>query len=272
MNDEYLQSNQSLWNAWTGIHEKSQFYDVEGFKQGNFRLHSLEKEELGAVRGKTLLHLQCHFGLDTLSWANLGATVTGVDFSERAINLAHSISSEMGIPATFIHSNIYDLPEVLHEQYDIIFTSHGVLSWLPDIDSWGQVIAHFLKPGGTFYVVEMHPFIAVFDDEQQSELVPKYPYFQKEALEFHVQGSYADSQHPYKGVEYNWSYTLSGVINALINAGLQIEFLHEFPYMAWQALPSMERGEDKYWRLPSKNSEIIPLMFSLKAKKSETMF
>src|SRR3954464_11903705 len=156
MHDEYIQSNRKLWNDWTGIHAQSEFYDVESFKEGKFRLHPIEKEELGDVRGKTLLHLQCHFGLDTLSWANLGAIVTGADFSDKAIDLARELSRETGLPATFICSNIYDLPAALEGQFDIVFTSHGVLGWLPDMPNWGKVVAHFLKPGGTFYVAEVH--------------------------------------------------------------------------------------------------------------------
>jgi SAM-dependent methyltransferase len=145
--DPYLKSNRDLWDAWTELHERSELYDVEGFKQGKFRLNPFEKQEVGDVRGKTLLHLQCHFGLDTLSWVNLGAIVTGADFSEKAIALARRLSEETGIPATFVCSNIYDLPEALEGQYDIVFTSHGVLGWLPDIDAWAKVVAHFLKPG-----------------------------------------------------------------------------------------------------------------------------
>jgi 2-polyprenyl-3-methyl-5-hydroxy-6-metoxy-1,4-benzoquinol methylase len=168
--DDYIKSNQKLWDRWTELHEQSELYDVAGFKAGKLRLHSIEKEELGDVAGKSLLHLQCHFGLDTLSWAALGATVTGVDFSEKSIALARSLSAEIGIPATFVHSNVYDLPDNLSGQFDIVFTSYGVLWWLPDIPGWAKVIAHFLKPGGTFLVVDSHPMASVFDKGEVSLL------------------------------------------------------------------------------------------------------
>lgn len=267
--DEYLRSNQKLWNDWTDIHEKSAFYDVESFKAGKFRLDSIEKEELGDVRGKSLLHLQCHFGIDTLSWANLGAIVTGVDFSDKAIALARSLSEEMKIPATFVHSNVYDLPQNLSGQFDIVFTSYGVLGWLPDIEAWAKVVAHFLKPGGTFLVVDIHPIVWAFDEDNESELKLRYSYFPTpEPIKLDVKGSYADPDHEYRGVEYGWNHSLSEYINSLIEAGLRIVSLNEYPYLVWKAFPFMERGEDGWWRLTGQKGE-IPLMFSIKATKRE---
>ena len=263
--DEYRESNRKLWNAWTHINANSEFYHLEAFKRGKLSLHSLEMEELGDVSGKSLLHLQCHFGKDSLSWARLGAQVTGVDFSEEAINLARSLSDELGIPATFVLSDIYDLPRNLSGQFDIIFTSYGVLGWLPDIERWGEIIAHFLKPGGTFYIVEVHPFLWVFDDDA-SDFQVKYDYFHKEPLRFDVKGSYADPDADYTGVEYGWNHTLGDYVNALASNGLRIEFLHEFPYIGWKALPFMEKGEGDSWHLPEGRA-MIPLMFSMKATR-----
>ncbi|MDQ5825872.1 MAG: class I SAM-dependent methyltransferase [Chloroflexota bacterium] len=263
--DQYLESNRDLWNAWTDLHERSPAYDVEGFKKGKFRLHSVEKQELGDVRGKTLLHLQCHFGLDTLSWANLGATVTGVDFSDKAIALARRLSEETGIPATFIHSNVYDLPDVLEGQFDIVFTSYGVLGWLPDIDRWAQVVAHFLKPGGTFYIAEVHPVVWIWDPDHPDTLVRQFSYFHKEPLRFETVGSYASAED-YRGVEYGWNHTLSDYINGLIKAGLTIRQFNEYPFLTWKNFPWMVEDEQGYWRMPE-DQESIPLMFTLKATK-----
>ena len=263
--DEYRKSNQELWNAWTHINANSEFYDLEAFKHGKQSLNDLELEEMGDVSGKSLLHLQCHFGKDTLSWARLGAEVTGVDFSEEGIKLARSLSEELNIPAKFVLSDIYDLPNALSGQFDIIFTSYGVLGWLPDMKRWGEIVAHFLKPGGTFYVAEVHPFLWVFDDDA-SDFKMKYSYFDKEPLRLDVKGSYADPDADYTGVEYGWNHTMSDYINALVSAGLQIEFLHEFPYMAWRALPFMEEHEKGLWYLPDDRT-MIPLMFSIKATR-----
>ena len=146
--EQYLEANRKLWDQWTAEHEASPFYDVAGFRAGKDRLRSIELSEMPDVRGKTLLHLQCHFGLDTLAWARRGAIASGVDFSEQSIALARSLSQELGIAADFYCSDIYNLPAVLDGQFDIVFTSYGVLHWLKDLQRWGEVIAHFLKPGG----------------------------------------------------------------------------------------------------------------------------
>ena len=262
-----MKSNENLWDHWTELHEQSEFYDVAGFKAGKLTLHDIEKEELGDVAGKSLLHLQCHFGLDTLSWARLGANVTGVDFSEKAIARARSLSQETGIPANFVQSNVYDLPNNLTGQFEIVFTSYGALWWLPDIEGWAKVVSRFLKPGGTFLLVEFHPIASVFDVDDSGELKAMYPYFSRpQPLEFQVQGSYAVSDPDYHGVEYGWNHSMGEYVTSLIEAGLRIESLREFPMANWKMFPSMEQGADGWWRFPSEMGE-IPLMFSLKATK-----
>lgn len=263
--NEYLESNRKLWNDWTGINAASPMYDVEGFKAGQLRLDAIERE-LGDVTGKSLLHLQCHFGMSTLSWARLGARATGVDFADSAIELARSLSVETGVAAEFIHANIYDLPAVLSGQFDFVFTSHGVLGWLPDLEKWAQVVAHYLKPGGVFYIVEAHPFVYVFDDENSDEPRLRYSYFDQQVQRFDVKGSYADTASEYRGVEYSWMHGVGDVIDSLIAAGLTIQSFREFPFMTWKMLQFMEQDPDGWWRLPSRFPE-IPLMFSLMASK-----
>jgi SAM-dependent methyltransferase len=262
-----MQSNENLWDHWAELHAESEFYDVASFKAGRLTLQDIEREELGDVAGKSLLHLQCHFGLDTLSWARLGAIVTGVDFSEKAIALARSLSEETGIPATFVHSNIYDLPSNLSGQFDIVFTSYGALWWLPDIEGWAKVVAHFLKPDGTFLLVEFHPIASVFDVDDSGDFRPMYPYFTRpQPMKFEVQGSYAASDPDYHGVEYGWNHSMGEYVTSLIAAGLRIESLREYPVANWRMFPMMEQGADGWWRLPGDMGE-IPLMFSLKATR-----
>jgi 2-polyprenyl-3-methyl-5-hydroxy-6-metoxy-1,4-benzoquinol methylase len=266
--DDYFDANRALWNEYTPIHARSKFYDLEGFKAGRNSLHAFEIEELGDVAGKSLLHLQCHFGMDTLSWARLGAKVTGVDFSDRAIELAEKLALELDLEAQFICANVYELPQVMQGKFDIVYTSGGVLTWLPDLPRWAGVIAHFLKKGGAFYITEIHPFSQVFDDEQGvSVLSVRYPYFSPPGpLVFDVQGSYADrvAQIDQK-VVYEWVHSLSDVLNALIAAGLRIEFMHELPFTIYAQMPDlMEQGSDGLWRLKEDGGS-IPLLFSLKA-------
>jgi SAM-dependent methyltransferase len=265
--DEYIKANQTLWNEWTDEHETSPFYDLEGFKEGKERLKSIELEEVGDVRGKKLLHLQCHFGLDTLAWARHGAVVTGVDLSDRSIVLAQSLSRDWNLPATFVCSDILALPDVLDDQFDIVFTSYGILHWLRDVERWARVIAHFLKPGGFFYIVEDHPFMRVFSSDPEQGIKVDNPYFfSEEPYKAVTQGSYATDFKGEKRTYYLWDHSLGEVIDSLIGAGLRIEFLHEFPFALRAKFPTMVKGEDGYWRFRREHN-MIPLLFSLKASK-----
>ncbi len=264
---DFLKSNQELWNNWTRLHVQSKMYDVPGFKAGKIPLDSVVREGVGDVAGKSLLHLQCHFGIDTLSWARLGARVTGIDFSDVAITQARTLSTELNIPANFICCNLYDLPNHLSGQFDIVFTSHGVLSWLPDLNEWGRIVARFLKPGGAFFIAEAHPTAYIFDDENQSDLRVRYPYFHTaEPGQSMVQGSYADRDSSFQGVEYFWIFSMSDVVTSLIQAGLQITELREYDFAAWQIYPFMQQDANGWWHLPDRFPS-LPLMFSLKATK-----
>jgi SAM-dependent methyltransferase len=265
--DEFLNANKNLWDQWTGEHEKSPFYDLAGFRDGKDRLRSIELSELGDVTGKSLLHLQCHFGMDTLAWARRGAAVIGVDLSEKSIALARSLSQELDIPAQFVCSDIYQLPQILSGVFDIVFTSYGVLHWLRDLTQWGQIIAHFLKPDGIFYIVEDHPTFRMFTTADGVKMKLANPYFFSETPErVEMTGSYATGNQGEAASFYIWNHGIGEVINALIAAGLSIEFLHEFPYAARAKFPFMQQGTDGWWRLPEGYVQ-IPFLFSLQARK-----
>lgn len=263
--DNYLQANQHLWNEWTPLHEQSPQYRLAEFKAGASTLRPVERAELTDVAGKTLLHLQCHFGLDTLSWARAGAIVTGADLSDQSVALAQSLSAELNIPATFVCADVLDLPNVLSGQFDIVFTSYGVLNWLSDLKRWATVVAHFLKPGGFFYMVEFHPFSRVFDSDSPELKVANPYFFSAEPFRFEIQGSYAaEAATPMHG--YNWNHSLSEIFNALINAGLRIEFFNEFDFTLRERIAGMVPGADGLWRLPQHQNS-VPLLFSLQARK-----
>ncbi len=274
--DEYLEANRQLWDSWTRINLRSLFYDVEGFAAGRGRdLDPIARAGPGDVRGKSLLHLQCHFGMDTIRWARHGATVTGVDFSAEAIAAARALAARMGVPATFVQSDVYELPSRLDGRFDVVFTSHGVLGWLPDLDRWAQVIAHFLVPGGIFYVVDAHPVALCFDDRlKEPDLRLLYPYFHgPEPIREEQDGCYAAPDAPIRSVEHVWLHTMSDIIGALIRAGLRIESFEEYPFLSWRFFPWMEQGADGWWRLPAHEGlplgpGSLPLMFSLKATRS----
>jgi SAM-dependent methyltransferase len=264
--DDHQETNLAHWNALVSIHAASAFYDVAGFKAGKLSLRPLEIEELGDVSGKSLLHLQCHFGLDTLSWARLGASVTGVDFSGEAIALAEALGRELDIPARFICSNIYDLPRHLDEEFDIIFTCYGVLAWLGDLQARARLLKGYLQPDGTFYIVEQHPFLEMLDyDPAMSRMEVRNSYFPSDGPgRYETVGSYAEPDAPVCLPTYQWVHSLAEVVSALTAAGLRLPFLHEFPYVSYCALPNMEQGADGWWRLPD---SAFPLTFSLKATK-----
>ena len=236
----YTETNRALWNGWTGIHARSAFYDLDGFRAGASSLQSIEREALGDVAGKTLLHLQCHFGMDTLSWARLGARVTGADLSDEAVALARTLAAELDLPATFVRSDVLDLPAVLAGSFDVVFTSYGVLSWLDDLDRWARVVAHFLRPGGTFYMVEFHPALTMLDD---TGAATAYPYFeQAEPVRYDARGSYADTGAAFEHVAYDWPHSLGEVVTALLNAGLRLTALHEYPYSPYNCFPFLEEA------------------------------
>jgi SAM-dependent methyltransferase len=270
--DQPLRDNQALWDAWTRIHVPSAFYDVASFRDGTrpIRLSDYELEEIGPVDGRSLLHLQCHFGLDTLSWARLGARVTGLDFSAEAVAAARALADDVGLEARFVQSNVYDAPEVLDETFDIVYTSRGVLGWLPDIRGWARVAAHFVRPGGTFYVTEIHPVAQVFEDEgvESGELRLRYPYWSHaEPISFDAQGSYADPSANTDGLrEHGWDHSLGEIVTALVDAGLRIDFVHEFPFVEWPVAFLVE-GDDGRYRLPPSAGGELPLFFSIRATK-----
>ena len=266
--DDYLSTNHQLWNAWTPLHEIADFYDLPGFRAGKSSLRPIERAELTDVAGRSLLHLQCHFGLDTLSWARKGASVTGVDFSDRSIALAQSLSNELNIPATFVCSDIDDLPNVLSRQFEIVFSSYGVLPWLRNLRLWARVIAHFLRPNGIFYLVDDHPFMRTLRTNEAGELTVTNTYFfAEEPSRIEARGSYAapGDEHTPLRAWYIWNHSLGEILAALLGAGLQIEFLHEFPFAMRAKFPGMEHGDDGVWRL-SRPPE-FPLLFSLQARK-----
>ena len=273
MLEEWLRANMAVWDELTGVHAASTFYDVEGFKKGAETLGAIELDELGpdVGDGTRLLHLQCHFGLDTLSWARHGATVTGIDFSEEAVGLARRLADEVGLSsrARFLRSNIYDLPDVLEGEFDVVFTSWGVLTWLGDLRRWAQVAARYVRPGGTFYIAEFHPLAFILDDAARpDDLRLGYPYFQgPEPQRFDEPGSYADPDAAtHNTVTYEWNHPLGEVVTRLIEAGLEIEHLHEFPFTHGLAFAYLEKGADGWQRIPGREDD-YPLSFSLRARR-----
>lgn len=260
-----IQANRTLWDQWTGLHETSRFYDVDGFRQGATSLQSIELDELGPhIEGKDLLHLQCHFGLDTLSWARLGAQVTGVDLSPEATRLGTRLAAELDIPARFIASDVLRLDDALDDTYDVVFASYGVLDWLPDLERWAEIIDGFLRPGGVFYMVEFHPLATILGDDGKTL---KYPYFpHREPIRLVEQGSYAAPDADVEGELFVWSHSLSEIFMALLGRGLQLEHFHEFDWSPYDCFPFTQEESPGRSVVPGMEGK-IPLTFSLQCRK-----
>jgi 2-polyprenyl-3-methyl-5-hydroxy-6-metoxy-1,4-benzoquinol methylase len=261
--DERLAVNRAMWDARVPVHVASDFYNVEGFRKGQLTIAPFELAEVGAVADRRLVHLQCHFGLDTLSWARLGADVTGLDFSPAALHEARRLAGETGLVARFVEATVDDASAALDGDFDIVYTSWGVLVWLPDLDDWAGTIAGLLRPGGFVYLTDEHPFAATLKADGHS-FVEAWRYGGAAEVELVRHGTYADEDAPLHTRQFEWSHGLGEVVTALSDAGLRIEFLHERPVARWPMLSTLEKGDDDLWRLPGST---LPLSFSLKATK-----
>ena len=262
--DEYIEANRRNWDDRVPIHVASDFYDVESFKAGRSSLLPIELNELADVAGKTLLHLQCHFGMDTLSWAREGAVVTGVDFSAPAIDAARSLAAELSIDARFVEANVLELPHLLSERFDIVFASYGVLCWIPDLPRWFEVAATLLNPGGVFYLIDGHPVADMLDD---TDIRLVYPYLGARPLADDSGTTYADAEARLSHKRsYDFAHGIGETVDAVLGARLVLDHLHEFTYGFYQRLPQMQKRDDGYWEL-RENPLQIPFMFSLRAHK-----
>jgi SAM-dependent methyltransferase len=264
MSEEWIELNRAMWDERVPIHVGSEFYDVEGFLAGASTLRPFELHEMGDVEGLTLVHPQCHFGLDTLSWARLGARVTGLDFSQPAIEAAREVAKRAGLDAEFVQANVYDAPAALDgRRFDVLYTGLGAINWLPDIERWARTMAQLLVPGGRFYLAEFHPFTKVFG---YPELGLADSYFDRDPQRFDEAGTYTDLDAPtVNNRSVEWEHPLGDVVSAIARAGLRIEFLHEHDYTLFERWPVLERSEGGIYRLPE-GTPSLPLMYSLRAR------
>jgi SAM-dependent methyltransferase len=293
----YYAANRAIWDEWAALHmQDNPTYPVEAFKAGEKGWTPNLPDDIGPVVGKSLLHLQCHFGMDTLMWARQGAQAVGVDFSGTAIEGARALSRELGLEAEFVRSDVcrsksragarrsqeglevefvqsdvYLLPEVLAGEFDVVLTYFGVLPWLGDLARWAEIAARYLAPGGTFYLADHHPLLNMLEVNGEGKgLVLAHSYFgggEPERYETDG-GSYAAAagQTVHREV-YEWAHTVGEIVTALARAGLRVEYVHEFPFLFFDAFaphPLLHQGKDGWWRL---ERDTIPLMFSLRATK-----
>lgn len=262
-NKEYFEANRKLWDNKTPIHVKSDFYNMDGFLEGETSLRKIELAELPDLRGKKVLHPQCHFGQDSLSLQRMGAQVTGVDFSPVAIQKAKDLNQQLGLNTEFVCCNIFDLDQFVKEEFDFIFASYGVIAWLPDLDAWAKQLSQRLRKGGEFLFVEFHPLIYMFDWDNDKL---RYQYFNLGPEHDVEEGTYAETNADIKMEEYFWTHSFSELFQSLLKNGFQIDAFKEYDYSPYNIFPNPEKRAEQEFVF--KHGDIqLPHIFSLKATK-----
>src|SRR5215469_61628 len=269
----WRRANRADWDERVGVHLGPGGYDLSNLRAGHGRLNAIEEAELPSVRGKRVLHLQCHFGADSLTLAQRGAEVVGLDFSIRAIEAARNLANELGLAgqARFVHTDVYDAAEAIPAPhvFDLVFVTWGAICWLPDITQWAQIVAGMLRPGGSLYLADAHPAAYVLDDENRSpDGTPGLfaPYFSREPIIDADPGDYIDADAQLtNATTYNWIHPLGEVATSLIAAGMTLDWLHEHDAVPWRMFGILVKDDSGLYRWPDKRW--LPLAFSISANR-----
>ncbi len=260
----FIEANRNLWNKRTSAHVDSEFYDVKSFLDGKSSLNKFELDLLGDINGKSLLHLQCHFGQDTLSLARMGAKTSGVDFSATAVEAARNLNDQLGLKSKFYCNDVFETRKYLSETFDIVFTSYGTIGWLPKLQPWAKVVAESLNTNGIFVMCDFHPFVWIMDEEYRTI---KYSYFNLEVIESETTGSYASHPNLHEPLkEFGWNHSFSDLLGALLAEGLQLEIFNEYDGSPYNCFPEMEIGTDGLFRF-SHWGKKIPLVYGIRFRK-----
>lgn len=274
--DEYREANLANWNDRVPIHAASQTYDLDRFRAGRDDISTVvdfDRHSIGDVAGKRLLHLQCHIGTDTVSWGRLGATVTGYDFSEPAIEQARVLAERMELgDARFVVGEFYDAPQVLAgERFDVVYTGVGALCWLPDIRRWAEVVERLLEPGGVLLIREAHPVLWALDhDREDDELVLAVPYFEtREPLRWDDTETYTETGEAVEhATTYEWNHGIGEILTSVLDVGLRIRRFEEHRHLEWQAWHLFQEESDTgRYVLPAHLRDRVPLSYTLVAEK-----
>lgn len=260
---DYIKINKQTWNNKVPVHLESDFYNQKAFLEGKNSLPDIDIELLGNIKGKSVLHLQCHFGQDSLSMARMGAKVTGIDLSDKAIEVAQKLNNDLNLDAKFICCDVYDTLEKVNQQFDIVYTSYGTIGWLPDLDKWANVISKSLKPGGKFIFVEFHPVLWMFDDDFKEI---KYHYHNEKTIIETYTGTYANKEAEIQTDYVGWNHSLSEVISNLLKHGLEIQHFNEYDYSPYNCFNQTEEFEKGKFRIKHLENK-IPMLYSLTALK-----
>ena len=263
---DYLKINKASWNSKTDTHMESEFYNMKGFLDGETSLKNIELNLLGDINGQRILHLQCHFGLDTLSLARMGGKVTGVDLSDQAIQRARELTQKANLNATFIGCDLYDLPNHLNEEFDIVYTTYGTIGWLPDLNKWGEIISKFLKPGGRLIFVEFHPVVWMFDDEFSKVT---YRYFNSGPIVESETGTYANREADIKLDYVMWNHGLGEVLKSLIINDIEVTKFEEYDYSPYDCFKYTLETEPGKFRIKH-HEDKLPMVYAIEGIKKKT--
>jgi SAM-dependent methyltransferase len=260
-----IESNRTLWDEWAKIHAAGGWYNLDAVRAGADKLRPYEIDEVGDVAGLTMLHLQCQIGTDSIAWARRGVHVTGVDFSPVAVRIARQLAAETGVDAKFVCSDVMQLPDNLEGTWDIVYASRGILGWLPDLAAWAKVVGHFLKPGGVFYLTDIHPVAKAVDDSSENFQLGRPYWSRTEPTRHDVRGTYADPDAKVQTTDkYLWTHSTAELLTSIAQAGLCLEFFHEFAWLD-RPWPSLIKQSEREFLPP--NGIELPLSFSLQARK-----
>ena len=260
---DYLEINKKAWNNKVDAHVASEFYQNESFIKGRNSLNQIELDLLGDVSGLRILHLQCHFGQDTISLSRMGAQATGIDLSDEAIDKGKELAEQCGTETQFVCSDVYSLPENLKGQFDLVFTSYGTIGWLPDLDRWAGVVDHFLAPKGRFLIVEFHPAIWMFDDDFNEV---KYSYFNNGTIQEEEQGTYADKEAELSQEYISWNHDLAEVMSSLLEKGFNLKHFGEYDYSPYNCFNETEEFEPGKFRIKKWGNK-LPMVYSILMEK-----
>lgn len=269
--DDLFDANRRNWDERSGLHARSEQYDLARFIDDPTALSSVvdfDRSYLGDITGLRVVHLQCHIGTDTLSLARLGAEVVGVDQSTESLEHARRLFADTCTPGSFVESNVFAAPEVVDTRFDLVYTGVGALNWLPSIERWAGVVADLLVPGGRLYIREGHPMLWALDDDATSGLRLRYPYFETaEPMVFDEPTTYVDHDDPIEHTRtYEWNHGLGEIFTALTDRGLRVTTFVEHRSLEWKMFEHMIE-EDGRWTLPAEQRDLVPLMYSLAATK-----
>jgi SAM-dependent methyltransferase len=273
LGQSYFDANRANWDERADIHFRNEtgFYGIDAVIAGRPVLTSIEKSELPPLAGKRVAHFQCHIGTDTLSLKLMGAaSVTGLDFSTRALEHARRLAERAGLDATFVEGSVYDAPARIGTGYDLVFTSWGTICWLDDVEAWARAVAAVLSPGGQFYFADSHPISHLFEDAPGGGLGLHFDYEtpRERPISADVDVTYTGSTEKLRSIRtYEWQHSFGQVLNALIGAGLTIDFVHEHDAIPWMMFSSMVPADEPgMFRLPAGQLR-VPLAWSILAHR-----